>query len=299
MEFQVNQTKVYEHLGHPVYLSSSICVTLLSIVGEDSDSSEDDVEIVDETSIRGEELESSDYTQRQAQLSEPSPDLERLVGGRQVEAQQVLPVAEEEEAEEDDDLIWGEDFGEMPIDIAEQGRFYIGGWLAKKLRHKFPTLECLGGAAMGYPTDQVPQNYGPIPAWIGIQSRGGLCTPTPELMQLVHKFDLIFATMHGKTISEQPKVIKTLFDNVRRSHPEVPSPIVLKYSRFRTFLRKRYLSDQLNSAKREEARIRAEKRAKKNADGTVSINAAAANAMLGESARIRNRRKAKQNSGRV
>ena len=286
-----------------MFVSSLIC-NASRILGEDSDSSDDDMEIIDETTVRGEELEGSDYARRQAQLSEPSPDLERLVGGGEVQVAQAHPVAQEEEEEEgeeegeDEDLIWGEDF-EMPVDIAEQGRYFIGGWLAHKLRHKFPALECLGGVPMGYPTDHVPQSYGPIPPWIGMQSRGGLCTPTPELMQLVQKIDLIFASMHGRDISEQPKVIRTLFDNVRQAHSNVPSPIVLKYCRLRTFLRKRYLSNLLNSAKREEARLRAEKKAKKNADGTVSINAAAANAMLGETARIRNRRKAKQNSGRV
>ena len=66
-------------------------------------------------------------------------------------------------------------------------------------------------------------------------------------------------------------------------------------------MRKRWLSNQLQTAKREEARLRAEKRAKKNAEGAASTSggqAAAANALLDESARMRNRRKAKQNSGR-
>ena len=53
-------------------------------------------------------------------------------------------------------------------------------------------------------------------------------------MLLVQKMDLIFVTMHGKEISEAPLVIKTLFDNVRRTYPDVPADLVLKYARFRT-----------------------------------------------------------------
>lgn len=146
--------------------------------------------------MRGEVLEQLDYYDEEAQYSNPSPDLERLVDDPQA---QIMPGLAsggggEEEGEqqqqqeggvggnggagaaaareqEEEDMIFGEDI-ELPLDIGEQGRFYIAGWLAKKLRHKFPNLECLGGAPMGYPTDHVPATYGPIPEWIAMQSRG-------------------------------------------------------------------------------------------------------------------------------
>lgn len=210
------------------------------------------------------------------------------------------PVSEDED--DLDDTVFGDNF-EIPVDIAEQGRFWIGGWLGHKFREKYPRLECIGGVAMGYPTDHVPDNYGPIPKWIAIQSRGGLCSPTPELMQLVQKMDLVFVSMHGREISEEPLVIKTLVNNMRRTYPNIPSDIVLKYSRLRTFMRKRYLSYELQMVKKEEAKLRAQKRAekeaKKQADGTAAstsggIGGAAAIAMMDEGARARQRKKARQ-----
>ena len=261
------------------------------------------MEVIDEASLRGSELEQVDYNELQSQFSDPSPDLERFVeGAQQVQVAQEDPVFEDEEG-----MVLGEDF-EIPLDIQDEGRNWTCGWLVKKFRKKYETLECIGGVPMGYPTDRVPANYGPIPPWIAMQSRGGLCTPTPEMMQLVQKLDLIFASMHGREVSHEPLVIETLVNNIRRAYPDVPGDIVLKYSRFRTFMRKRFLSYQLQKAKKEEARLRAvkkaEKEAKKQAAGTSSTSkakgkAAAKIAMMDEGARNRQRKKAGQNSGRT
>ena len=142
---------------------------------------------------------------------------------------------------------------------------------------------------MGYPTDLVPLDYGPIPAWVGIQSRGGLCTPTPELMQLIQKFDLVFATIHGSGLNEDPGVIQRLFDNIQHMHPNVPPKLIRKYSNYRSHMRRRFLNDKLQNKKKEEAR---KKRDKKKSVATAK------NALLSETARARNRRKAAQNAGK-
>lgn len=117
-------------------------------------------------------------------------------------------------------------------------------------------------------------------------------------MGLAQKMDLIFASLHGSSISEAPGIIKTLMENIMRTYENIPLPLVMKYSRQRSHMRKRFLSSKLKAAKREEAKAKAEAKAKKDAEkGKKTSSATARNALLDESARRRNRTKAKQNSG--
>ena len=282
---------------------------MICISGDEEESEFDDAEVIlDSFAHRGSALEQEDYEEHQEDVSQPAEDLEHLAG-RQPQGQPGQPMDHGEPPpghpidEEDADDVFNDDGFEMPIDIGEQGKQWICGWLAYKFRLKYPSLENIG--ALGYPTDQVPPDFGPIPPWIAIQSRGGICTHTPNFSMLIQKWDLIFASMMGSEISYEPLVIKTLFNNIVRHYPSIPEEIIHKYSRFRCFSRKRFLSLQLQDVKRKENLRKAERNAKRKAEEAAKAvleeeeeGGPSQVSLMGETALRRNRRKLEQNSGR-
>ena len=118
-----------------------------------------------------------------------------------------------------------------------------------------------------------------IDPWLSAVSRGGLLQPNPEFVETLKKMEVDFDAFHGGpfNLDLEKGVIRRLVDKLcaKYSEEEVPRVAVVKYVRFRTFVRLKHLN--LNIAE--------EKAAKRKASGKKS----------GYGTR-RNARKARQNA---
>ena len=132
------------------------------------------------------------------------------------------------------------------FDCPTEALKYVAGFLAHKLRDKYPDLgektsETLSGARTESP-------------WIHALSRGGLTAPSSDFMRKIISFEKIFKNIHGNSLYREEKVISFTIASIVKQFPKFPLDVIKKYVRTRIFIRIKFLNHQ----------IRTEKEAKKN-----------------------------------
>jgi hypothetical protein len=114
---------------------------------------------------------------------------------------------------------------------------YVAGYIAFKLREKYPQL--------GSKTCDVPLDITTSAPWILHISSGGLMLPTEEFLTVFHQLEEKFNMFHGAKVDKKPDVIKRLHIILERAFKDTPSAILLMYARVRTFIRIKALNCKL------------------------------------------------------
>ena len=125
------------------------------------------------------------------------------------------------------------------FDVGESGLVYVAGWLAAKFQHVHQDL------AIGF-TGQLPEDF-EVDPWLAAISRGGLMQPSPIFVDQLRLLEQDFNDFHGgpHSIDHDKLVIERLFDKLCEKYPdeeELPREVLLKFIRFRTFARIKYLN---------------------------------------------------------
>ena len=116
---------------------------------------------------------------------------------------------------------------------------------------------------------------GPDCQWLERLSRGGLYLPSPQWLQQVEAFDVVFCAMHGNNIDRGPGVIRRIREDLDHKFPRIDSWVVRKYAVTRTHHRPRHLQHRLSEARRDERnakRMRMYARAARQSRGAVPGN---------------------------
>ena len=128
---------------------------------------------------------------------------------------------------------------EKEFDVAESALVYVAGWLACKFQHEYEEL------SIGF-TAQLPEDW-EVDPWLAAISRGGLIQPSPLFVEQLKLFEKDFDDFHGgphaidlgkKVISRQVDLLCEKYAGADFCHRAV----IVKYVRFRTFTRMKYLN---------------------------------------------------------
>lgn len=133
-------------------------------------------------------------------------------------------------------------------DCSEEGIIYFAGYLAFKFRKDYPQL--------GSPTAWLPTPE--LSPWLESLSRGGLCQPSNSFIAQVKKMEKIFNKMHGSDLLNISFVTQTLFTLLCDAVPDVPIPVLKKYSSTRTFIRLKYINRKAKDNNEDKRRSRRE-----------------------------------------
>jgi hypothetical protein len=79
-------------------------------------------------------------------------------------------------------------------------------------------------------------------------SKGGLTQPSSEFFKQVQDFEKLFQVFHGVGISSTDNLIRDFSSFILRVYPNVHQKIAWKYARTRTFIRIKFLNQQLRTA---------------------------------------------------
>ena len=128
-------------------------------------------------------------------------------------------------------------------DCSSQGFGYICGFLARKFASKYPFL--------GSKSSDVDINKSDISTpWIKHLSNGGLIVPSDVFVAGCHEFEKIFNNFHNchkNGIDQNPKVITRLNEVLIQKFPSWPKDLLCLFGKTRTFIRIKYLNNQLKS----------------------------------------------------
>ena len=127
-------------------------------------------------------------------------------------------------------------------DCSSQGFGYICGFLARKLGSKYPFL---GNKSC----EDINRNEIATP-WIKHLSNGGLIVPSDVFVAACGGFEKEFNTFHNKHkngIDQNPNAISRMNDVLMRAFPSWPEDILLLFAKTRTFIRMKYLNNQLKA----------------------------------------------------
>ena len=81
--------------------------------------------------------------------------------------------------------------------------------------------------------------------WINALSKGGLVVPSEDFVSKVYHLEKIFQSVHGSEVLSECNVIKKLANLYIRAVPSVPSEVLKKFAKTRTFIRLKYLNCKL------------------------------------------------------
>ena len=132
-------------------------------------------------------------------------------------------------------------------EFSREGLAYVVGYLAHKLRDVDSSLGTVSSQC-------TPGRLGPDYAWLERLSHGGLYVPSPQWLQQVQDFDVVFCAMHGADIDRRPGVIKRLREDLEVKYPRIDPRVVRKYAVTRTHLRLRLLQRKLTEQRKETER---------------------------------------------
>ncbi|CAL8069003.1 unnamed protein product [Orchesella dallaii] len=123
------------------------------------------------------------------------------------------------------------------------GKEYIYGFIAKKLKKKFPNLT-LGVTRY---VEREPKS------WIQLKSRGGLTIPSYDWVNACERMDKVFVEYHTRDgllhINQKPGAIRGLTKKMFNIFPDIPEPAVRLFVRTRTFIRINHINDQIVAAR--------------------------------------------------
>ncbi len=117
------------------------------------------------------------------------------------------------------------------VDCSEEGLKYVAGFLAFKLKKKYPGL----GTSANSPLSCLSC------PWIETVSYGGLTKPTAIFLTQIQEFEETFKRLHGQGISREEGIIQKLKSELAARHPSVPDDILSLYSKTRTHIRIKFL----------------------------------------------------------
>ena len=80
--------------------------------------------------------------------------------------------------------------------------------------------------------------------WITQLSRGGLVKPSEDFLKTVKEFE----EFHSDKINTTKGVISKLVENLQKQHPTVPTQLIKKFARTRTFIRLKHLNQDIKTA---------------------------------------------------
>ena len=127
---------------------------------------------------------------------------------------------------------------------------YVAGYVARN------------ATSLGKPSSQTEDE--PIEAlWTRLRSIGGLTMPTAQFLQEFAAMNENFKDYHARhndQLSREPGVIRRLVQALLKKHPRVPTKVVRRFARTRTFIRLR----RTNRKRKEAAQQRREKRKRKS-----------------------------------
>lgn len=118
--------------------------------------------------------------------------------------------------------------GEESIDAQQEALKYVAGFIALKLKETHPHF-------LGEPSAS---------SWISEISKGNLIHPSPQLLDLIKEFELVFCLFHGKSLDVNPGVIQRFFDLLKSKYPNSDERFLKLYTRTRTFIRLKYLKKE-------------------------------------------------------
>jgi hypothetical protein len=125
------------------------------------------------------------------------------------------------------------------MDCSLEGLKYVAGYLAHKLRVKYPELGSRTSEQYAFAQATAP--------WISTLSRGGLTVPSVQFMENILAFEELFKEIHGDGLNTQHKVMQTTIEYITLKFPSIPNEIIKKYVRTRTFIRIKFLNHQLKA----------------------------------------------------
>jgi hypothetical protein len=127
------------------------------------------------------------------------------------------------------------------FDCSAEGLKYICGFLAHKFRFTHPEFGTKTNENSVFEKVEAP--------WISALSRGGLTIPSTEFAQTIYAFEDIFKTIHGSDICTKEKVIASTIKIIEEKFPLFPKEVIKKYVRTRTFIRLKFMNQQLKANK--------------------------------------------------
>ena len=142
------------------------------------------------------------------------------------------------------------------FDSVDQALKFVAGWLAWCFQDKYHDQLTYG------PTGQLPPEFLEDFPWLTTISRGGLLVPTLEFVEVLRLMEKDFDEFHSKH-PHRIDLEKGVFDRMAdilysKYEEEVPREVILKYTRFRTFVLLKWLNHKLaeEKAKKKTAKTR-------------------------------------------
>lgn len=123
------------------------------------------------------------------------------------------------------------------FDCFKEGMRYVAGFLAKSFLKTWPELG--KKSSEFFFLEKVPSE------WISLVSLGGLVQPSSLMMRMMTEFESIFQDFHKQQCHLGDNVMVSLMDCILMKFPGIPFPMVRKYVRTRTFIRIKYLNNQI------------------------------------------------------
>ncbi|CAL8074647.1 unnamed protein product [Orchesella dallaii] len=106
---------------------------------------------------------------------------------------------------------------------------YLAGYLAWKLKRKYPEME-----KFGEPTSTLTEYE--VPCWIHSLSRGGLLSPNPSIVEAVQKCNAVFEAAMV-VLRDQNNIHNALFSKITCECPDVKKEIVSEFIDIRIKIR--------------------------------------------------------------
>ena len=128
-------------------------------------------------------------------------------------------------------------FNSPSFDCENEGLKYVAGYVAHSFLKERPDL--------GQKTTDISAFTPHTSPWISALSRGGLVVPSEEFLAQIYKMEKMFISIHKDKVSLQQDVIKNFYKLLLSEFPDLPSALLKKYARTRTFIRIRHLNNQL------------------------------------------------------
>ena len=129
-------------------------------------------------------------------------------------------------------------------DCSSQGFGYICGFIARKMGSKYPHL---GNKSSD--KDKVQSEIST--PWIKHLSYGGLTVPSDVFVVACHGFEKEFKSfhdLHKNGMDQNPNVIERMHNILIKAFPSWPEDILLLFVKTRTFIRMKYLNNQLKAS---------------------------------------------------
>jgi hypothetical protein len=128
-------------------------------------------------------------------------------------------------------------FNSPSFDCEDEGLKYVAGYVAHCFLKERPDL--------GEKTTDISAFTKYTSPWISALSRGGLVVPSEEFVAKVYEMEKIFICLHKDNVSLQRNVVKNFHALLLSKFPDLPSALLKKYARTRTFIRIRNLNNRL------------------------------------------------------